>query len=259
MSNKKFRLSVGPDGAFSVQEPKYEEPTSDCTKRKQNLGGRVIVSDENKFRFVKEDLYPDFDEFFDTFYQEIIGMGLTAKNTDKIMKLSEKLIENQKNVLLKILKSENKTNDTSVEIINETSQYMSKQIEQVSTSAKRLAGFRENPMFIEPKGISLGLNWRTKTSSETDLPSNTLVSSTCQFISIADTLKAIFSQQDFQSMYLNYNLNEIHKCESGVYMNFCCGSTYQSKPIYRDPNVIQIQIGTISYSHKLIFSIEWVV
>lgn len=239
---KKMKLNIDGDGRLSVAE--LTHPVEE--KRKVNLSGTVVAGKDNKFRFLRENYYEGCDEFYSTFFQEIIGMGLTAVNTDKIVKLSEKLIETQKNVLLKILKSENQSNDIIVQRVNETSEYMTTQARQISTKARRIAQFRQNPMYVEPKEVSLGIKWRAKARSDTDLPLNKLVPSTCQFVSITETLRAIFSQQDFQSLYINYNLEEIHQCQNGVYTNFCCGSTYQSKPIFQDPNVIQIQIGISS-------------
>lgn len=241
---KRMKLNIAEGGKLSVEEPVQSDSSE---KRKVNLSGTVIHGENNKFRFLRENLHKDIDEFHNTFFQEIISMGLTAKNTDKVINLSEKLIETQKNAVLNTLKREDQANNIIIQTINETSQYMAKQIEQISTSAKRLAQFRKDPMFVEPKEISLGMKWRTTASSVTDLPSNKLVSSTCQFVSITETLKAVFSQKEFQSMYMNYNSDEIHKCESGVFVNFCCGSTYQSKPIYQNPYVIQIQIGMLFY------------
>lgn len=238
---KKMKLNIGNDGGLSVAE--LDHPVDE--KRKVNLGGRVVTSENNKMCFLRENIYEDCDEFYNIFFQEITGMGLTAVNTDKVLKLSEKLIQTHKTVLLKILESENQANDIIVQIVNETSQYMTEQLKRISTAQRRLAQFRQNAMFVEPKEISLGLKWRTTTSSDIDLPSNKLVSSTCQFVSIIETLRVIFSQQEFQSMYVNYNSKEKHQCQDGVYMNFCCGSTYQSKPIFRDTNVIQIQIGML--------------
>lgn len=75
------------------------------------------------------------------------------------------------------------------------------------------------------------------------MPSHSFEPSTCQFVSISETLKAIFSQPDFQWIVLNYNQKEKHICQEGVYVNFCCGSTYKKRDIFIDKNVIQIQIA----------------
>lgn len=102
--------------------------------------------------------------------------------------------------------------------------------------------FRQNALFVEPKEVTLALKWQTKVKTDSDLPNHRLIPSTCQFVSIRETLRAIFSQPDFQMMYTKYNLEEKHRCERGIYFDFCCGSTFKNKEVFLDPNVIQLQI-----------------
>lgn len=65
------------------------------------------------------------------------------------------------------------------------------------------------------------------------------------YVSILDTLRSLFSNVEFLRTYLEFNKFEGngHKCTRGEYINFCCGSLYQSSALYKErPENIQIQI-----------------
>lgn len=244
MSSKKLRLTIQDDGKLSVtssSQIEASEEGEDEMKRKIRLGGNVVCSTDGKLHFDVENRFEEYDVFFKDFLEKIISLGLTNKNTDLIVGLSKNLIETHTNLVLKLFQSSK--NENFVEIIKETSDHVNEQFKNISTNAKRVKEFRKNPLYVEPKEISLALKWRSKAFADHDLPSHRLVPSTCQFVSIKNTLQAIFSEQEFQSVYLAHNSKETHECQIGVYENFCCGSTYKTKDIFQDPNVVQIQLG----------------
>lgn len=199
--SKKLKLEFGSDGEFFVTEKNDEEKQ----KRKVPLGGDIFVSESNKLHFVPSNRFEEFDQFFENFVGETTKMNVTAVNMDKIIKIAKQIIETQTKSILNSLKIENQSNDEIVETINQASQQMIKQFETISTSKKRLQKFQKNELFVEPKEISLALKWQTKISSDNDLPSHNLITSTCQYVSIRKTLSAIFSQSDFRTMYTIYN------------------------------------------------------
>lgn len=243
MSSKKLRLTIQGDGKLSVtssSQIEASEKGEDEVKRKIRLGGKVVCSTDG-LHFDVENRFEESDVFFDDFLEKIISMGLTNKNTDLIVELSKNLIETHTNLVLKLLQSSK--NEDFVEIIKATSEHLNEQFKNISTNARRVKEFRKNPLYVEPKEVSLALKWRSKTFADHDLPSHKLVPSTCQFVSIKNTLKAIFSEKEFQSVYLAHNSKETHECQTGVYENFCCGSNYKTKEIFQDPNVVQIQMG----------------
>lgn len=46
-------------------------------------------------------------------------------------------------------------------------------------------------------------------------------------------------------MYLDYNNNEKHKCQEGLYKDVCCGSVFKSNELFKKyPNSLQLQIFT---------------
>lgn len=242
---KKLRLNIGADGKFTVNDLCQEKSSEELggAKRKVALRGAVDSGEDTKLRFVPENIFADFNEFFKSFYDNVVGMGLTEVNTNNFVELSSKLIEAHENLILKSLQNENQANEETVATFKEASQHTIEQLKKIKTESARLSEFRKNPLFVEPKELALTLKWRTKVHGNEDLPSHSMVPSTYQFVSIIETLKAIISQPDFQSMYINYNLKEKHRCQDGVYVDYCCGSTYKSKEIFKAENVIQIQLG----------------
>lgn len=240
-----MKLNVSGDGKFTVSDLSQSIEESDEKSEKEEkrkLRGEV-VGDAGKYRFVPEVRFEGSREFLQQFYEDTTKMGLTEGNTNKIFEMSKKLIEAHTEIILKSLEVENQANQETVHTIKETSKHMTNEFNKISTKYKRLKELRNNELFVEPKEMTLALKWRTKTHSDSDLPSHRLVPSTGEFISIPDTLKALLSQPDFQSMYINYNTKDKHQCQDDIYADFCCGSIYKNKEIFRDPLTIQLQMG----------------
>lgn len=223
MVSKKLRLNIGDDGQLSVTSSSRREngeKNEEEVKRKICLGGKVVSGAEKKLRFIVENRFEESDVFFGHFLEEITDMRLTGTKTNKILELSNKLIETHTKIILKLLENENQAKREIVETIKETSEHMTKELNKISTASKRLVKFRNNSLYVEPTEVSLDLKWRSKSRADNDLPSHSLIPSTCQYVPTSKTLKAIFSQPDFRSVYLNYNLNGTHNCQDGIYVNF---------------------------------------
>lgn len=241
---KRLKLNIEGDGKISVTDFCQEVGDKGSgEKRSKVLRGKVVSCENNKLRFVPENYFEDADQFLEKYFKEITEMGLEGANTNKVIELGHKMIEIHTKLILKSLEIEKQATVETVAIIEETSHHITEQLKKIRTVASRSVEFRKNVMFVEPKEISLKLKWKTKTHPTSDLPSNSFIPSTCQFVSICKTLSAIFSQADFELMYSNYNSKEKHQCQDGIFVDFCCGTTYKSKEIFQNPNVIQIQLG----------------
>lgn len=144
MAGKKLRLNIGGDGKLSVASSSQSENSEGGTeeaKRKICLGGKVVSSADGSLHFDIENRFEDSDVFFEDFLEKITSMGLTGKNTDMVVQLSKNLIKTHTKLVLKLLESDG--NGGAVEIINETSEHMSKQLEQIETDSKRLKGISQ--------------------------------------------------------------------------------------------------------------------
>lgn len=102
-------------------------------------------------------------------------------------------------------------------------------------------------MYVAPKEIGIGSRWETiKIKHDGKLISvPQVIQSKYQYVSIIETLKSLFSCEEFRNMYFEYNLKEKHSCVEGEYKNFCCGSAYKNNRFFQEnPHAIQIQISS---------------
>lgn len=171
MASKRFKLNIGNDGEFNVEEKGDDEKSDEVGRRK--LRGEVVC-DGDQYRFVRENRFEGLHEFSDYFFNETTNMGLPEKKTDKIIEMSKKLIEVHTNLILQSLRIENQANKKTIETVKETAQHLTEELDKISSTYRRLTEFRKNELFIEPKEISLAFKWKTKTSTKIDLGWNSV-------------------------------------------------------------------------------------
>lgn len=84
--------------------------------------------------------------------------------------------------------------------------------------------------------------WKTKIKPTLDLPDHQICQTVFHVVPIAETIKTIFSNPEFKSMFIEYN-NSKHECTDGVYQDFCCGSATKKDTIFRQKNTVVLQFG----------------
>lgn len=94
-----------------------------------------------------------------------------------------------------------------------------------------------------PKEIPIGLKWRSKKEAGNDIVDHKLIQTSFQYVSITDSLTALFKNSEFKKMYFQYNEREKHVCTDSIYRDFCCGSNSKKFEIFASKNTIQIQLG----------------
>lgn len=223
---RKMVVKFGEDDNFEVVNiPSGSNQDEKDPPRK--LPGTVIRSEAGSLKFQPDNLLNVMETCLTDFFQETGTMHLTHKQTDTVVDLNRKLIEAYTSTILDAIKKEETINN-AVKSVQEVSTYVNDELNKASNSYKRLKKIRENKHYVEPVSIPLALKWsRTKTVTGSDLPDERLIQSTSQFVSIKQTLINLFSQQDFQDVYLKYNVKDKHICKDGIYMDFCCGTTYK--------------------------------
>lgn len=116
-----------------------------------------------------------------------------------------------------------KTSDNANLVLDSTEQFVTSQLNHFNTRYKRTKFYENSPHFVAPKTIFLngGENF--------------------QYVSILETLKRLFADENFKHVYFNYNGN--HQCKKGVYERYCCGQNYKDNEFFQSSkNRIQIQI-----------------
>lgn len=89
--------------------------------------------------------------------------------------------------------------------------------------------------------IGVGLQWRTKSSPESDIPNHQLCQTTFEIVDILRTLKSLFSNPDFKSKFFESNRTR-HECIEGVYQDYCCGNVNKNNNLFQSQNTVIIQL-----------------
>lgn len=215
-----------------------------ATAEKRKFPGKFIEIEPGKIQYLYDDPYKQSKNSLQEFYQDLLGMNLLYKNVDKVIELSRKLIQNQAILISKLLEENGQKNQQTTDVIEKSSNYIDQELNKVSSHYKRLKYFEDCALFVKPEPISVGLKWKSKSTAMSAQAVETFKQSTAQIVPIEKTLKALFSDTDFQQMYTKYNTEEKHVCEPGIYRDFCCGSTFKNNETFHDPNLILIQIGS---------------
>lgn len=118
-------------------------------------------------------------------------------------------------------------------------------LEERVTAHKRHKQLKMSNFFVQPKELAIGLRWERKKiqKNQRTISVPKLIQNTFQFISIVETLRALFSLQYFEDYYFKYNSMQTHDCDGMKYVDFCCGATFKNKIFFRDnPKCLKIQI-----------------
>lgn len=109
----------------------------------------------------------------------------------------------------------------------------------------RLKDMRTYTAFIQPEEMSSGYKLKRIYDENVGFAVMKSIQTTFQFIPITKTLTSLFSNDDFEETYMNFNIMHDHECGKGIYHNFCCGSVYGSSDFFNaNPNAIQIRLFT---------------
>lgn len=216
-------------------------------KRESNDDGEkklhgMIQRIDSQIKFVPNCIDTGFDEFFSLFSNEITDMCLSKKFTNKIFELCEKLIIANLNLTERFLEKSGKKCEYVVEALNTTQHYVLEKILSVKTSYRRDKQLETNHNYVAPVEKAMGLKWKTKISPELDLLDHQISQTTFQIVPIAETLKSLFSNSDFRSIFNEYNSKK-HLCIENVYRDYCCGAVGQNDPFYRRRDTVVIQFG----------------
>lgn len=125
-----------------------------------------------------------------------------------------------------------------------STEYACSQLKKYSSVRKRKKQYENDKFYVAPKALAIGTRFEMrKISSQSAAP--TRLQCSFSYISIVDTLKALFKNQQFLLSYLNYNQygGNGHECKPNEYIDFCCGNIYRKRTIYHvKPNALQIQL-----------------
>lgn len=236
MAPGKFKVNFS-DGKGSIERAQPSES-------KKTLPG-TVERDGSNIKFVPNSVDQHFDHFFATVIEKVINMRLTKKNTDLIFTLFEQLISENISMCGRFFEKENEENAKSVsETLSMAKEYACKRISTIKTSYFRQKLLSKNKYYVAPEEIAMGLKWKTKIKSDSDLPDHKLVQSTFQFIPPSKTLVKLFLNADFKQAFIEYNKQkQRNSCVDGVYDDYCCGNVAKNFEIFRSSDTIVLQLA----------------
>lgn len=196
-------------GRYKVQfnGGKIRVETTQSSDNINKLSGSIRRNDY-QIEFVPESVDTKFHDFFSEFKDRILGMSLSKKNTNEIFDLFGKLTEENTKLCVRFLEIDDKKSADAVDTLTKTQNYILKAINSVKTDYLRNKQFKKNPLYVSPIQKALGLVWKTKTKPEIDVPDHQLAQTTYQIVPISETIKALFSNCDFESLFIAHNNNK---------------------------------------------------
>lgn len=189
--------------------------------------------------------YKQMESFLLGFVTQINSMSLTEEHTNTVYELSIKLVEQCHRLILSLMEDDPVLRldalHNSIALVTET-------LAKHRTSFTRKQIYKSNKSFVAPEERVLGTRWEVLPIENSNLSVPRLIQCKFQYISIIETLKALFTGQNFRDTYFKFNSHKSfndHECTEGEYTNICCGTSYKNNPLFsNDPTSIKIMLAS---------------
>lgn len=152
-----------------------------------------------------------------------------------------------KSLNLTLMNGEN--NMSAEEALDVTTDLVFKKLSALNSTYKRKKEIESNKFYVPPEKVAIGTRWEVKKIKSRRngrmISVPRIIQCSFEYVSIVSTLRALFKCDDFRNLYLEYNANKDHVCESGKFRDFCCTKTYQENELFKnDSRALQIQISS---------------
>lgn len=186
------------------------------------------------------------NEFLDRFSNEIIKLQLKEKEIDVIYMLNHELVDKIKILNDRLMRDNINTGLEFSQIINTTTDVVHRNFSKYSSKYKRNKIYEQNENYVAPDELAMGAHWDMAFEKSLNVAVPKLIQSRFEYIPITKSLENLFKDEQFCTMYLQYNDNRRnHKCDNEKFVDFCCGSIYKNLDFFqRHPNALQIVIAT---------------
>lgn len=170
-------------------------------------------------------------------------MGLSQTNSLKMFNLVSNLVDELTGTNIDLI-HDSENDYTAEHIITMCRDIISSEISVYETAYKFNKKISSSASYVHPEERAVGTRIELKRDPKTKIAVPRTIQSTCQYIPIRQSLRALFANDRFRYEYLKYN-SEKHICIDGQYKNFCCGEIYKGNELFRsDLYTIQLQIFT---------------
>lgn len=103
----------------------------------------------------------------------------------------------------------------------------------------------EKTTYVSPEEMAIGYKWMQTFDETSGNIIRKYKQNTFQFIRPSSTIRALFTDQNFLKMYLDSINHEQHKCEDGVYKDYCCSSNFRRSEFFcENPNALKLMLYT---------------
>lgn len=189
--------------------------------------------------------------FLNNFKQSVMNLKLQDQQRDIIFELSEDLVRQTNQLSSNLMIDDEEL--TPVQAIETSSQFICAQLSQFKSAFKRNKIYSRSPNHVRPKEMAIGTRWELKkfrrinniTGTTKIIKIPRMIQCSFQYVSILETLKTLFGQDEFMRMYFEFNTGgNRHQCHDGRYESFTCGEIYKNSTFFqKNPEAIQIQLA----------------
>lgn len=184
--------------------------------------------------------FSTINSFFVKHLAKIVKMNITTAQKDQILKMNCEMLTEihnfQKGIIAKYPK------DAS-EICEEIYANSKANLSSIGSQYKRNQIMKKSQKYVEPVELSSGFKFSLVTDNISGRSVRSTVQCTFQFVSLLKTLTALFSDDNFEKLYFDFNRSSDHNCADGSFERFCCGDVYKRNSFFQsNPLAIQLKL-----------------
>lgn len=190
--------------------------------------------------------YEQYDESFQEIVSKINDLNSSEKNKSEVYNILQSSIHIFSDIIEVCLENQcSKNCETKLQSkFTAIKKHVIGKIEMYKSVYRRNKELKKTKEYVEPKELAISQKWKTRRDLKSGLPDYIIDQSTFQYVSIIETLRQLFGQDDFRKLYFEFNSKENHICQNGVYERFCCSETGKENAIFQDTKSIKIRLGT---------------
>lgn len=180
------------------------------------------------------DLYGEFSQFFNDVAKQINSFKMTHTDRDELYGILKQLVLESNKLNKKLIDDVGNTG------VQRAQTFICNEIKKHSTTYRRNQTYAQKGSdFVQPCELAIGMKWKSDFEPIWDVPLHDKKQCTYHYVPITNTLKSLFSNENFKKIYL---ANQ-HQCVPGVYERFCCGNIFQTSEFFKsNPNAIQLRL-----------------
>lgn len=174
------------------------------------------------------------------FESKILSLEISFDQKNSVIKQCEELLSGLHGYVRKSIESKP---TKAIKIIDDTFMYAKQHLCGVDSRYKREKMMGASSFYVEPIELASGFKYLTGKSKLNEKILQKTLPSTFMFVSLHKILTVLFSYEEFENLYIEYNSS--HVCNSNEYIRFCCGDVYQKSQFFQS-NELAIQIKIFS-------------